>query len=560
MHTMLVAAPGPVQLENVKEQYLKHHGHKCAVERFLVVGDGGLSATLRRIPHVCNVSVKEGVTYVKAAQPADIDRNQLIEEDKRYRREVAKKNAAKAAAMGTSKAKAPAPAGGAPAPNEQGKRPAEDAGSGAEKKQRTEAEAETLARMLIQGVVRILQNRQRANKGALPMSELENEFKELWKVPFNVKQANENDPVEFLRKWPSKVEIVPQGDSFLVQLAKKPVAKAAPEEPAAAVPPAAVPPAAVPPAAVPPAAEPAEAKNGPAKPPGQKPPQNIQDFLWNLHTLLHARGGIPIAQLKDVYLTHFGHKCAIERFLVVAEGGLLATFKRIPHIIQIDKEPDHMLRPSLPGGATREELLAEDEKYRKSLQQKMAAKAGAAKAAETPKAPSPEGPTGDKKHDNETLQRMLIQGVIRVLQNRAKEGKGPLPLADLEKEFEAAWKVPFNCQQAGERDAVQFLQKWNTKVDVYQENGHDVVALAKKPHEKAKATAVKAPPAKAGSTASAPSPEASQRADVDLFGRPLGATPSLPELTETAKGMLQNMKDLVVQQEALVKALTSLQK
>ena len=23
---------------------------------------------------------------------------------------------------------------------------------------------------------------------------------------------------------------------------------------------------------------------------GQKPPQNIQDFLWNLHTLLHARG------------------------------------------------------------------------------------------------------------------------------------------------------------------------------------------------------------------------------------------------------------------------------
>lgn len=551
MHTMLVAAPGPVQLENVKEQYLKHHGHKCAVERFLVVGDGGLSATLRRIPHVCNVSVKDGVTYVKAAQPADIDRNQLIEEDKRYRREVAKKNAAKAAAMGTSKAKAPAPpAGVAPAPNEQGKRPAEDAGSSAEKKQRTEAEAETLARMLIQGVVRILQNRQRANKGALPISELENEFKELWKVPFNVKQANENDPVEFLRKWPSKVEIVPQGDSFLVQLAKKPVAKAAPEEPAAAAPAA---PAA--PAAVPTPAEPAEAKNGPAKPPGQKPPQNIQDFLWNLHTLLHARGGIPIAQLKDVYLTHFGHKCAIERFLVVAEGGLLATFKRIPHIIQIDKEPDHILRPSLPAGATREELLAEDEKYRKSLQQKMAAKAGAAKAAETPKAPSPEG---DKKPDNETLQRMLIQGVIRVLQNRAKEGKGPLPLADLEKEFEAAWKVPFNCQQAGERDAVQFLQKWSTKVEVYQENGRDVVALAKKPHEKAKATAVKAPPAKAGSTAStAPVsvPEASQRAE-----SPLVATPSLPELTEKAKGMLQNMKDLVVQQEALVKALTSLQK
>ena len=31
---------------------------------------------------------------------ADIDRNQLIEEDKRYRREVAKKNAAKAQLVG----------------------------------------------------------------------------------------------------------------------------------------------------------------------------------------------------------------------------------------------------------------------------------------------------------------------------------------------------------------------------------------------------------------------------------------------------------------------------
>lgn len=567
MHTTLVAAPGPVELDKLKDQYLKHHGHKCSIERFLVVGEGGLAATLKRIPHVITVFVDNGVTFVKASQSADIDKNQLIEEDKRYRREVAKKNAAKAAAMGTSKAKAAAPPAGVSAPNDtQGKRPAEDgAGNADNKKQRNEAEVETLARMLIQGVVRVLQNRQKANKGALPMNELETEFKELWKVPFNVKQANETDPVAFLRKWPSKVEVVPQGDSFVVQLAKKGAFKSGFEEQATtAASPSAGSTEKAPekapekvPEKAPEAAPAAEAKNGPAKRPGvNKVPSDIRDFLWNLHTLLHAHGGgIAIDQLKEVYFKHFGHKCTVERFLVVGEGGLQGTLKRIPHIVQIVQEPEPTLQPSLPAGITREELTAEDDKYRKSLVHK--AKAGAAKAepAKAP-GPSPEGERDPKKartDDPETLQRMLIQGVLRVLQNRVKDGKGPLPVAELDQEFEAAWKVPFNLQQAGEKDTVQFLQRWPTKVEVYRENGRDVVSLAKKPAEKAKATAVKAPPAKAGSTATtAPAPVPERPAE------PAGDA-TLPELTQKAKSMLQSMKDLVEQQEALVKALTKLQ-
>ena len=77
-----------------------------------------LESSRARIPHVITVFAENGVTHVKAAQAAgesgclllasayfaivpvlecaDISKNQLIEEDKRYRREVAKKNAAKA--------------------------------------------------------------------------------------------------------------------------------------------------------------------------------------------------------------------------------------------------------------------------------------------------------------------------------------------------------------------------------------------------------------------------------------------------------------------------------
>eukprot|EP00438_Fugacium_kawagutii_P007091 Skav207820 [mRNA] locus=scaffold2902:16349:23990:+ [translate_table: standard] len=67
---------------------------------------------------------------------------------------------------------------------------------------------------------------------------------------------------------------------------------------------------------------------------------------------------------------------------------------------------------------------------------------------------------------------------------------------------------------------------------------------------------MKAPPAKAaGSTAStAPAPVEPSRSESSAE-----VPASLPELAEKAKGMLQSMKDLVVQQEALVRALTALQ-
>merc|ERR1712137_1300880 len=89
--------------------------------------------------------------------------------------------------------------------------------------------------------------------------------------------------------------------------------------------------------------------------------------------------------------------------------------------------------------------------------------------------------------DEDTLARMLVQGVVRVLQNRQKDGKGPLLVVNLEEEFKSLWKVPFNLQQAGEKDAAGFLQKWPHKVEVVKVGNQFSVQLPKKGSEKAKA-------------------------------------------------------------------------
>ena len=67
-----------------------------------------------------------------------------------------------------------------------------------------------------------------------------------------------------------------------------------------------------------------------------RPPATIEDLLWNMYSVLDAFGGpLPIDQLKDAYYKHLGHKCAIERFLVVGDAGLAGTMKRIPHVVTV---------------------------------------------------------------------------------------------------------------------------------------------------------------------------------------------------------------------------------
>jgi len=79
---------------------------------------------------------------------------------------------------------------------------------------------------------------------------------------------------------------------------------------------------------------------------------------------------------------------------------------------------------------------------------------------------------------------MLIQGVVRVLTNRAKDGHSLMPVKDIPEEFKNLWKVPFSLQQAGETDAVTFLQKWPNNVECFQDGTEWMVRLAKKGEDK----------------------------------------------------------------------------
>lgn len=632
IHSVLAAQNGPLPLDNLKDAYSAHLGHKCAVERFLVVGEGGLGATLKRIPHIVTLfNDAAGVPSVKATQAITHTKQDVIEADQAYRRELVKKNAlAKAAAAKGAPAKAPAPAAtgakaapaatpaaGSPPTGE--KRAADGAAAGAPASKQAKAaspagapaaaagdsDTETLARMLVQGVVRVLQNREKAGKGPLPIGELEAEFKALWKVPFNLAQASETDAVTFLQKWPNKVEVSHDASGPLVQLPKKGAAEkpkanptavkaatpAVPAEakkgtdaPATAPKPAGPPPAkaatpgTAPKAAPGKAAEPEAAKNGDiGKRAGgpTRPPATIEDFLWNMHTVLEAYGSpLPAEQLKEVYSKHLGHKCAIERFLVVGDGGLAATLKRIPHVVTVvaGNDGSTVLQQTLPNGINREQLVAADQAYRKQLQAKNAAGkappgapsaagtaataaatpakapevAAATPATATPAAaqtrPAPDAAAGPdakkpRPEDADTLAKMMIQGIVRVLQNRGKEGKGPLPIADLEEEFRTLWKVPFQLRQAGETDLVAFLEKWPQKVELSTEGGVQVLALAKKGAKG---------PKDDGADAAAPAPK--------TLGE-ITEPQTLAQAQQQAAEQLAAMRDMVRRQEALVNAL-----
>lgn len=579
LHTVLVTVPGPLVLDQLKEAYAKQLGHKCAIERWLVVGDGGLAATLRRIPHIVTLFQASGTTCVRSALAQNSTKEQLIEKDKQYRADIKRKQLAKAGgAPAAAGAKAPAAAQAAPAGTAPPKRPAaapEAAkapapkaaknGGDAQPAARPKAEEgaanpDTLARMLIQGVMRVLQNRAKEGKGPLPISELEAEFKALWKVPFNLPQAGETDAVTFLTKYPNKVEVIETSPGvYSVQQSKASAQKgkdknlaapAKPAEPAAASPPTAAKAAGAKapsesgspkPAAAPPAAKAPEEPKA-AQP--TRPPATIEDFLWNLHIVLHSSDApIPVDKMKEAYSNQLGHRCCIERFLVVGADGLGGTLKRIPHMVKVITNNDgSFIEPVQAKGITKEGLIAADQQFRSQLlqKQKQAKAATAAKAATpaaTPAKPAAPAPAAgsapdaaadepkaapaarpapaaaepeakrarveaaapaNQREDADTLQRMLVQGVIRVVQNRIKEGKGPQPIETLAEDFKALWKVPFNLQQAGETDTITFLRKYPNKLEVTKVGNQDVVSLARKDGAKAPAAA------KAGAAVAAP--------------------------------------------------------
>ena len=86
IHKALVAQPGPVLVDQLRDTYLRHWGHHCFFERFLVVGEDGLIGTLKRIPHIVSISTApSGAFRVEASQPAEVSKLDFAAADAAYR-------------------------------------------------------------------------------------------------------------------------------------------------------------------------------------------------------------------------------------------------------------------------------------------------------------------------------------------------------------------------------------------------------------------------------------------------------------------------------------------
>jgi uncharacterized protein (DUF2267 family) len=416
IHCVLEASESPMPIESLTEAYSKHLGHKFAIERFLVVGDAGLVATLKRIPHVVTVKVDGGNAFLTPTLPKGSTKDSLVAADQAYRKTLQQKSqAAKSPAPGKA-----APAKAAPAISTAGgqKNPSEGGAEPEAKRQKTDEggkdkDKETLSRMLVQGVCKVLQSRATSGKGPLLVASLAEEFKTHWKVPFNLISAGYSDVNAFLKAWPNKLEVTNEGtNDAVVSLVKKATEKAK-AEPAVAKSPT--------PAAV---EVPATAKKAaPTAPAATTAPQ--------------AAVELPAATSKKAAPT----------------------------------APTATTAPQAPPPKAAPPAAAEE----------------STDAAE-PEAKKP------RVEDQDTLSRMLVQGVVRVLQNRVKEGKGPLLLSDLPEEFKTLWKVQFNLQSAGFENVNQFVKAWTNKLEVTSTPEGDVVALVKKGSDKAKAAAAKSAP------------------------------------------------------------------
>ena len=81
-------------------------------------------------------------------------------------------------------------------------------------------------------------------------------------------------------------------------------------------------------------------------------------------------------------------------------------------------------------------------------------------------------------HDSEKCTKLLIQGLVKLLEARAREGLGPLPISALQEEYWKRWRVYFNPEAVGYRDAIHFVSLFPDRVDLGSQDGVAVITLA----------------------------------------------------------------------------------
>jgi len=501
LHSVLAATPSPLAIDALKDTYSKQLGHKFAIERWIVGSDQGLPVTLKKIPHIVTQFQANGIACVKSTQAAGATREQLIDADLQYRRELQRKNAA-------AKAKAGAPPAAKAAPA---------AAKGSAGPSRPPATLEDF----LWNLHSVLE----MSEGPLALDALADTYSKqlghkfaierflvlgdagvggcLKKIPHVVALATDNGKITLaptLRKGSTREQLIQADQEYRKSLQAKAKAKVA----------------AAPPANAAPEADTKRTSEGGGEPEAKKAKPDDAETLSKMlvqgvvrvlqQRVKDAKGPLLISQLPDEFKTFwkvpFNLKSAgytdVNAFLKAWTNKVEVTPSNDGDVVGLAKKP-----------ASGEPAPAE-----------APAKAPAAEAAD--------GEPAAKKAraDTETLSRMLVQGVVRVLQNRAKEQQGQLLVRDLPVEFKKLWKVPFNLESAGYTEVNSFLQAWPNKVVLTSTGDGDVVSLSQKSVDKAKA----------GPDGKAPVPAAAKSAPVASPSPPTTSPASPPTTAAKASG------------------------
>lgn len=95
LHSTVASLGGKVTLAALPEKYKELQGQEFRVEKFLYVANGRVDQALKRIPHVVLVKEENGETVIQNSQKLDIDKEELLRIDQKYRDRAAALRATK---------------------------------------------------------------------------------------------------------------------------------------------------------------------------------------------------------------------------------------------------------------------------------------------------------------------------------------------------------------------------------------------------------------------------------------------------------------------------------
>jgi len=95
LHSTVASLGGKVTLAALPEKYKELQGQEFRVEKFLYVANGRVDQALKRIPHVVLVKEENGETIIQNSQKLDIDKEELLRIDQKYRDRAAALRATK---------------------------------------------------------------------------------------------------------------------------------------------------------------------------------------------------------------------------------------------------------------------------------------------------------------------------------------------------------------------------------------------------------------------------------------------------------------------------------